>query len=232
MTTTPVLSLPDFSKPFVLETDACAIGIGAVLMQEGGPIALFSKPLGPRAMSLSTYEKELMAVGSTVTKWIHYLQGRHFTIKTDHESIKYFLEQKITTGIQKKWLMKLLDRDKVLTSNFWQDLFKNLGTSLKLSTAYHPQTDGQTERLNACLENYFRCMTSHQPKNLMSWLDLAEWWYNTSYHTSLKISPFKSLYGYEAPHLAFPPSTITSVDSVEKYLKQRENLTYSQGSFN
>ncbi|XP_026419661.1 uncharacterized protein LOC113315613 [Papaver somniferum] len=49
-----------------------------------------------------------MAVGSAVTKWRHYLRGHHFTIKTDHESINFFLEQKITTGLQQKWMMKLL----------------------------------------------------------------------------------------------------------------------------
>ncbi|XP_026419412.1 uncharacterized protein LOC113315335 [Papaver somniferum] len=57
MTTTPVLALPDFSKPFILETDDCATGIGAVLMQEGIPLSFFSKPFGPKSRGLSTYEK-------------------------------------------------------------------------------------------------------------------------------------------------------------------------------
>lgn len=57
------------------------------------------------------------------------------------------------------------DRDKIFTSNFWQQLFKALGVTLKLSTAYHPQTDRQTERVNQCLECYLRCMAGSQPKN-------------------------------------------------------------------
>ncbi|XP_026383595.1 uncharacterized protein LOC113279101 [Papaver somniferum] len=62
MKTTPVLALPDFSSPFVLETDACTRGVGAVLMQHGRPIAFFSKLLGLKALALSTYEKELLAI--------------------------------------------------------------------------------------------------------------------------------------------------------------------------
>ena len=58
----PVLKLPDFSKPFTIDTYACDIGVGAVLQQEGHPIAYMSKPLGPRNRGLLTYEKECLAV--------------------------------------------------------------------------------------------------------------------------------------------------------------------------
>lgn len=62
------------------------------------------------------------------------------------------------------------DRDKVFTSQFWQELFKLMGTQLLLSSAYHPQTDGQTERVNQCLEMYLRCAVSEDPKSWRSWL--------------------------------------------------------------
>ncbi|XP_026458919.1 uncharacterized protein LOC113359517 [Papaver somniferum] len=67
--TTLVPALPDFSKPFILETDACDLGIGVVLMQEGRAIEFYSKPLGPRAAALYTYEKELLAIFQAVTRW-------------------------------------------------------------------------------------------------------------------------------------------------------------------
>lgn len=96
MTHAPVLALPYFSKTFLLETDACDVGIGAVLMQDGRPLS-YLKALGIKNRGLSTYEKEWMALIMAVTKWRHYLWGRQFIIKTDHESLKFLLEQKFTS---------------------------------------------------------------------------------------------------------------------------------------
>ncbi|XP_027093589.2 uncharacterized protein [Coffea arabica] len=111
MSTTPVLTLPDFTKPFVLETDASQAAIGAVLMQQGKAIAYMSQVLGKKNQTLSIYEKELLSLITAVQKWKHYLLGGHFVIKTDHESLKYLLDQKITTPLQQKWLAKLMGMD-------------------------------------------------------------------------------------------------------------------------
>ena len=99
MCTAPVLTLPDFTKPFVLETDASNSGIGVVLTQGGRPIAYLSKALSPKHIALSIFEKEYLAILMAVTKWRHYLEGRSFVIKTDHEALKHLLEQKLTTTI-------------------------------------------------------------------------------------------------------------------------------------
>lgn len=72
---------------------------------------------------------------------------------------------------------------------------------LRFSTAYHPQMDGQTERVNQCLESYLRNMTFQEPNKWYSWLALAEWWYNTTFHTAIQMTPFKAMYGYSPPQI-------------------------------
>ena len=89
---TTVLALPDFGKPFTVETDASSYGIGAVLQQEKHPIAFISRKLGPRWQKLSVYDKELLAIVFAVQKWEQYLMGRPFVIKTDQKSLKHLLE--------------------------------------------------------------------------------------------------------------------------------------------
>ena len=66
------------------------------------------------------------------------------------------------------------DKDTIFLSSFWQSLFAVLGVDLLLSSSYHPQTDGQTEVLNRCLENYLRYMYAQNPKDWAKWLSLAE----------------------------------------------------------
>jgi hypothetical protein len=87
------------------------------------------------------------------------------------------------------------DRDPMFTSQFWQHLFGLAGIELKLSSSYHPQTDGQTERVNQCLETYLRCFANACPTKWKDWLPVAEYWYNTSLHSALGRSPFEVLYG-------------------------------------
>ena len=83
------------------------------------------------------------------------------------------------------------DRDPVFLSQFWQALFSVQGVNLCLSSSYHPQTDGQTEVVNRCLETYLRCMCSHSPMDWCRWLPLAKWWYNTTFHTSTQHTPYE-----------------------------------------
>lgn len=92
------------------------------------------------------------------------------------------------------------DRDNIFTSAFWKDLFRLTDTQLLMSLSYHPQTDGQTERLNQCLEGFLRCSVHSCPKQWAKWLPLAEFWYNTSYHSALGRSPFEVLYGHPPRH--------------------------------
>jgi hypothetical protein len=87
------------------------------------------------------------------------------------------------------------DRDLVFTSQFWQQPFRLAGIELKPSSSYHPQTDGQTEQVNQCLETYLRYFANVCPTKWKEWLPVGEYWYNTSLHSALGRAPFEVLYG-------------------------------------
>ena len=452
LSTYPVLTLPDFSKEFVVECDASGRGIGAVLMQEKKPIAYFSKALAPSTLTKSVYEKEIMALVLAVQHWRHYLMGRPFKVYTDHKSLRHILQQRLTTTDQHCWLSKLMgyqfeviykpgienkaadalsrveenqelnsvvsnahwldfhkikeeirldptltqlretlqtdpaakpgytlreellffkgrlvlpstssliptllqeyhstsvgghsgfirtykrlartffwsgmrkaimqfvkecevcqrhkyqalapagllqplpipqliweevsmdfitglpksqgyevilvvvdrlskyahfillkhpftakvvaesfvrdivklhgipsaivsDRDPVFLSNFWKELFRLQGTKLKMSSSYHPQTDGQTEVINRCLETYLRCFASEQPRSWTTWIPWAEYWYNTSYHSSTDTTPFEIVYGRSPPVITHYLQGKTLVESVAQALLDRD----------
>ncbi|CAL1379503.1 unnamed protein product [Linum trigynum] len=457
MMTAHVLALPDFSRPFVLETNACGVGVGAVLSQGGRPLAYFSKALCVKNQGLSTYEKEYLAVLLAVDHWRHYLEGRTFTILTDHESLKFLMGQKVHTAIHKKGLVKLMgldfqikyrkgkyngaadalsrlfddeleevkcgaltsvlpewlveieqtyvgynevtnlittaavhtqgpslwsfaagilrykgaivvgsagvlrskllhlfhsspvgghsgvqvtyqlikpyfywpglkaavrqwvlgcdvcqrckeetmaslgllqplpvptrawkdvsmdfveglplsqgkqvllvvvdrftksahffglkhpyttfevaqiffdgvfkyhgmpstivcERDATFTRKFWTEFFHLQHTDIHYSTAYHPKTDGQTERVNRCLEDYLRRMTFHRPQDWAAWLTLAEWCYNNHHHISLMMSPFEALYGFPPAFFGLADHLSSSVGAVEERVTQQQQL--------
>ncbi|PKA48408.1 hypothetical protein AXF42_Ash021618 [Apostasia shenzhenica] len=116
------------------------------------------------------------------------------------------------------------DRDAVFLSKFWQELLKLLKIQQNMSTAYHPQTDGQTEVVNRCLETYLRCMTGEKPREWAKWLSLAEWWYNTNYHSSTQRTPYEVMYGKKPPlHIPYVAGS-TVVEAVDRSLQTREEM--------
>ncbi|WCJ33627.1 Transposon Tf2-6 polyprotein [Euphorbia peplus] len=448
----PVLALPDFSIPFVVECDASGRGIGAVLMQNRRPIAYFSKALSDRNLAKSAYEREIMALALAVQHWRPYLLGAEFTVYTDQKSLRHLLQQRVTTPDQQNWVAKLLgynfsicykpgrenraadalsrrdedgelftlvsiptwvqgaqmleevkqdpqllkiisdleqnihqhpgyslqngvlfykkrlvlsktsswipklisefhntktgghsgyyrtyrrlaanlywvgmaaeiqkfvqacdvcqrckasslapggllqpldipevvwehvsmdfilglpksngydailvvvdrlskyshfvslkhpysaksiaaifvrevvrhhgipksilsDRDPIFVSQFWQELFKLQGTQLRMSSSYHPETDGQTEVINRCLESYLRCFAVEQPRLWSSWIPWAEFWYNTTFHSSTGVTPFEIVYGRQPPTIVqFFPGEV-KVESVRQELQSRD----------
>ena len=80
-------------------------------MQRGHPLAFISEALSPAHQALSAYDKEMMAILFAVRKWHYFLVGKHFTIKTDHQPLKYLMEQKVSTPSQRTWLAQLMSYD-------------------------------------------------------------------------------------------------------------------------
>nr|GEY27471.1 Ty3/gypsy retrotransposon protein [Tanacetum cinerariifolium] len=390
LTTAPTLGLPNWSIPFTIECDASGVGIGAVLTQNGRPLAYFSALLKGIMLAWSTYEKEMLAlVKSRITtpaqaRWLPKLLGYDYKIeykkgnevKTDsyysglpsslpgnsqkgvvlrdgvwfrggaillsptstllltvlemshslpegghfgfhktlakvkqsfwwigvkervkrfirecsvcqrykHDSMKparllqplpvperiwenmsmdfveglpnsqrftvamvmvdrlskyaYFIPLRhpfTTATIAREFVSNIVklhgmpatvvsDRDKVFISSFWQNLFKSQGTTLCMSSSYHPQIDGQTEVVNRTLEQYLRCFASDKPKKWVEWLPWVEYSYNTSMHSSTKLTPFQVVYGRASPKLIpYIPGT-SNVQAVDDYLTDRDAL--------
>lgn len=113
------------------------------------------------------------------------------------------------------------DRDKIFTSQFWDQLFSRSGTKLHMSSAYHPQTDGQTERVIQCLEIYLRCFVHATPTKWATWLYLAEFWYNSSYHSTLGKTLFEVLYGYTPAHFGISSDDCQIAD-LKIWLQERQ----------
>ncbi|WVZ89345.1 hypothetical protein U9M48_035766 [Paspalum notatum var. saurae] len=406
LTKAPVLQLPDFSLPFIVECDASGSGFGAVLHQGQGAVAFFSKPIAARHAKLAAYERELIGLVLAVRLWRPYLWGREFMVKTDHRSLKFLLDQRLATIPQHQWASKLIgfdfsveykpghanvvadalsrrdsdelaqcaaifgprfslfddlraeldvtddahgmghegiqktlhrvraifhipgdrsrvqdhvracatcqqnkidqlrpacllqplevpsavwadiamdfieglprvhgktviltvvdrfskfahfiplshpytattvakaffaeivrlhgipasivsDRDTVFTSAFWKELLKLSGVSLNMSTAFHPQSDGQSEVTNKIIAMYLRCLTGDRPRQWLQWLPWAEFCYNSSFQASLGTSPFRVVYGRDLPTVRpFQPDSAT-LPAVEQQLVDRDEF--------
>ena len=113
----------------------------------------------------------------------------------------------------------ITDRDKLFTSKFWQALMEQLKIGHKLSTAYHPQTDGQTERTNQTLEQYLRCYVNYEQNDWVQWLPTAQWAYNSATIEATSKTPFEANYGYN-PTMRMAPTTV----NVEQSAKTAQKL--------
>jgi hypothetical protein len=157
-------------------------------------------------LPLSSKYNCILVVVDLFTKYAHFIPLRHpFTAAT---VAQVFLDN--IYRLHGLPLSMISDRDRIFTSRFWSELFKLAGVQLCCSTAYHPQSDGQSERLNQCLETYLRCFVHACPAKWSKWLATAEFWYNSSEHSAIGRSPFEALYGYSPRLLAVPPIVETT----------------------
>jgi transposase InsO family protein len=113
------------------------------------------------------------------------------------------------------------DRDRIFTSQLWRALFNLAGVELRMSSAYHPQSDGQTERVNQCMETFLRYFANAAPSKWFDYLHLAD---NTSWHSSLNQSLFFVLYGHSPRQLGLDANVTCSVSSLDKWLQQKSMM--------
>jgi hypothetical protein len=118
----------------------------------------------------------------------------------------------------------IFDRDPTFNNNFWQELFILQGTQLHLNATYHPQTDGQTEVVNKCLETYLRCLSFESKNQWAQWLPLVEWWYNTSYNTTTCMTPFEVVYGENPPSVLSYMPGVSNAQEVDQTLIVHEAI--------
>ncbi|XP_065873647.1 uncharacterized protein [Euphorbia lathyris] len=233
LTSNPVLVLPSEGGGFVVYTDASGQGLGCVLMQNGKVIAYASRQLRPHEKNYPTHDLELAAIVHALKIWRHYLYGETFRILTDHKSLKYILTQRELNLRQRRWIELLKDYDCTIDYHPGKANVLAMGTKLNFSTAFHPQTDGQSERTIQTLEDMMRACVLNFQGDWDMYLPLIEFAYNNSFHSSIGMAPYEALYGrpcrspvcwdvegmrqLEGPELV--QETVEKIDVVKKCLK-------------
>ncbi|XP_075076470.1 uncharacterized protein LOC142163116 [Nicotiana tabacum] len=247
LTTAPVLALPNYFAPFVMETYTSGIGIGAALMQEGHLVAFISKGLAPRHAAFSVYERELLALVFATRKWSYYLMDSQikwiakllpFDFEIQYKKGRENIAVDSLSRVQGAELMSLLVSSVSQKYFTWINhqlkrkrkvIGNDIALQTKLLTLWHSTPAGG--------HSGNKYDTSASPRLLqplsippLPWTDItmdfieglprskAKWWYNSSPHSSIKTSPFELLYGYPPLlHLPFLPRDSESF-SVEDIL--------------
>nr|GEV20822.1 putative reverse transcriptase domain-containing protein [Tanacetum cinerariifolium] len=146
------------------------------------------------------YEFQVMSFGWTnapavivygLTKYAYFLPMKE--IDSMEKLTRQYLKEAVSRHAVPVSI--IFDRDTRFTSHFWQSLQKALSTQLDISTAYHPYTDGQSERCIQTLEDMLRACVINFKRGWDRHLSLVEFSYNNNYHTSIKAAPFEALYG-------------------------------------
>jgi ribosomal protein L21E len=171
-------------------------------------------------LPLSAGNSCILVVVDLFSKFAHFIPIAHpFTAAS---VAKVFMKEVFRLHSMPEAIVS--DRDPVFTSAFWQELFRLTDTELKMSSARHPETDGQTERVNQCLEGYLRCFVSSCQKKWVQWIPLAEFWYNTTVHTTLGKTPFEVLYGHAPRHFGVDITESCVITDLDEWLKERDMM--------
>nr|GEV95163.1 reverse transcriptase domain-containing protein [Tanacetum cinerariifolium] len=176
--------------------------LGAVLMQKENVIIYASRQLKVHEKNYTTHDLELDAVVFALKMWRHYLEGERGGLCLDPKgekqaamslSLSYDYKEVVSRhGVS---VSIISDCDGRFTLHIWKSLNKALSTRLDMSTAYYPETDGQSERTIQTLEDMLRACVLDFGNGWDRHLPLVKLSYNNSYHTSIKAALFKALYG-------------------------------------
>jgi len=115
------------------------------------------------------------------------------------------------------------DRGVQFVAGMMRELNNLLGIQTKLSTAYHPQTNGQIERINQELEQYLRVFINHRQEQWPDWLETAEFGYNNKIHAATKISPFKTNYGQD-PRMGFEGRRKEKYEAAGRFVERMKKI--------
>ncbi|EOY29075.1 Uncharacterized protein TCM_030492 [Theobroma cacao] len=198
-------------------------------------------------MSFTKLEKQIELYGIKTSKPDQSAEIQVVTVEDYYADLQRLLQDFVSLFQERTGLYNIFklhglpermvsDKDVTFTSTFWKELFRLSSTKLCFSSAYHPQSDGQTTVVNRTVEMYLRCFTSAHPTKWMDLLSWAEYSYNTSFHSSLQTTPFEAVYGQPPPCLLSYCPGISKLDVVDQALQSpdmilkslRQNLSYAQ----
>jgi len=161
----------------------------------------------------------ILVVVDRLTKMVHFIPT---TEKTSAEGLARLFRDNVWKlhGLPESII---LDRGPQFAAGLMRELNEMLGIKSKLSMAFHPQTDGQTERVNQELEQYLRMFIDHRQEQWPEWLGTAEFAYNNKAHSSTRTLPFKANYGQD-PRMGFKGRKKGKYKGVEKFIKKMKEI--------
>jgi len=164
------------------------------------------------------YDSVLVVV-DRLTKMVHFVPT---TEKTLAEGLARLFKDNVWKlhGLPESIIS---DRGLQFVAGIMQELNRMLGIESKLSTVFHPQTDGQTERVNQELEQYLRMFIDHRQEQWPDWLETVEFTYNNKVHSSTKMSPFKANYGQD-PRMGFEMRRKGKYKGAEKFVVKMKEV--------
>jgi hypothetical protein len=162
----------------------------------------------------------ILTVVDRFSKYAHFIPLAH-PYSAESVAQAFFSEVVWLHGMPQSMVS---DRDPVFTSTFWRELMRLMGTKLHMSSAFHPQSDGQSEAANRVIIMYLRCIMGDRPRQWLRWLPWAEFIFNTAYQTSLRDTPFRIVYGRDPPSIRSYEAGETRVAAVAKSMEEREEF--------